>query len=237
MTVCIIPARYESTRFPGKLLEKLDEREVLFHTYRRAIETHAFSRVLVSAGDQQIRGYCLKHGLEYIESFEEFNSGSERVVWSARKLGIEEDLVNLQADQPFMGKTELIDLIKKGEELDEICTLMFPEKETEFSHGENPVFISIDLMGRIMSFSRVKIPAGHSISAHLLHIGVYFFPFSSWRNKNLFHACPWVDKEKLEQLSILCTGEKMYGVGVESIRPEINTPMDLHSARKYLGVK
>lgn len=236
MTVCIIPARYGSTRFPGKLLKKLDESEVLLHTYRRAIETNAFSRVLVSAGDEQIREYCSKHGLEYIESFEEFNSGSERVIGTARKLGIKEDVVNLQADQPFIGSTELINLVKRGVELNEICTLMFPEEKAETNHGENPVFISIDLMGRIATFSRARIPSGHHTSARIIHIGVYFFPFSSWRHKNLFHVCPWVNTEKLEQLSILCSGEGIYGVIAENLWPEINTLNDLNSAKKYLGV-
>lgn len=233
---CVIPARFDSSRFPGKLLEPLGSSEVLGMTYLRAVKSRLFSQVVVAAGDRKIAEYCKEKGIEFIETKGEFKSGSERVIWTANALDIECDVVNLQGDQPLFSVDDLENLNLSGSTRDGVSTLLYSESENDVNLGGNPVFATLNGRGNIITFSREKIPGGHGIKDKLFHIGIYYFPKVWLQNSKrslLFHECEWSDKESLEQVNLLCSGVSFFPVFASDCPPEVNTRQDLIDAQLY----
>jgi 3-deoxy-manno-octulosonate cytidylyltransferase (CMP-KDO synthetase) len=229
---CIIPARIASTRFPGKLLKLLGEHTVLEHTYNSAKLFNGFQDVVIASGDSEISDYCRYKNLQYIDCFGDFNSGSERVLHAAQILGVKGRVVNLQADQPFIEKSDLSLLVNNSRSKG-ISTIIKPINSLDAIQGEQPVFTTIDSNNNILTFSRQKIPSGHSLFKYNLHIGIYLYSTEVLFDINIFHNCPWSSFEKLEQLEFLCRGVRFTAIESTSAYYEINTERDLINANNY----
>ncbi len=238
MVHCIIPARIASSRFPGKLLAKLGSSTVLFSTYQRAKDTKIFESVTVAAGDSTVYNYCENNGISCIQAYNDFPNGSERVIWAATKLDLSGPVVNVQADQPLFNQMDLLRLTELGSRNDTLATLLHPISKENLNPALNPVYATANRENRILTFSRLNVPSGHSKIDHLLHVGIYFFPEFFWKNastQEVFHDCQWSKNENLEQLNLICAGLFMAGVEASSFPPEINTHEDLLAANFFLG--
>jgi len=229
---CIIPARIASTRFPGKLLKFLGKHTVLEHTYNSALLFKGFKDVVIASGDSDITQYCQAKKLQYIDCFGDFNSGSERVLFAAKTLGARGRIVNLQADQPFIESSDL-SLLVNNSRSGGISTLIKPINNLDSIQGEQPVFATINSNNRIITFSRQKIPAGHSLFNYNLHIGIYLYSEKVLSDVNIFHNCLWSKSEKLEQLEFLCRGISFTGIESTNTHYEINTEKDLNYALNF----
>ena len=237
VVTCIIPARFESSRFLGKLLQPLNGIEVLGMTYLRAVDSGLFTQVIIASGDELISDYCERNNFKFSETYGEYSNGSERVIAAAQNLGIQDDLVNLQADQPLFEAGDLKKLLDQEAESSSVKTLVYPVKDIFIETGSNPVHATLNANSEIITFSRCKIPAGHSNLKHFFHIGIYFYPIDALKrisSEKVFHDCNWSKLESLEQLNLLCSGIKMIGVIANKLVPEINTQEDLKVAREYL---
>jgi 3-deoxy-manno-octulosonate cytidylyltransferase (CMP-KDO synthetase) len=237
MVHCIIPARFASSRFPGKLLAQLGTGTVLNSTYSKAVGSKIFDSVIVAAGDQTIFDFCMEREIECIKAFNEFPNGSERVIWAATELKLSGPVVNVQADQPLFNHLDLRRLTEVGLLTDSLATLLHPISKNQLNPLVKPVYATTNREHKILTFSRLNIPSGHSEIDFLLHIGIYYFPENFWKNAlnmNAFHNCKWSRTENLEQLNLLCSGLEITGVEAHDFPPEINTLEDLHLANTFI---
>jgi 3-deoxy-manno-octulosonate cytidylyltransferase (CMP-KDO synthetase) len=228
---CFIPARFNSSRLPGKLLHTLGKSTVIENVYNVAVSSDLFNEVFIVSGDKKISDYCRLRGLNYIECLEDFNSGSERVISAAKKLKLSNWIVNLQGDQPFTTFNDFKSLLSLSHA--QAATTLIVPRTNDTSHGS--VYVSINDKSEIVTFSRRNIPSGHSKFMYHTHIGLYLYPKYVWGQTNLFHNCPWSITESLEQLNLICKGIKILAATSIRNRIEINTQYDLDLARKLMN--
>ena len=109
-SVALIPARYGSTRFPGKLLQMLGDKTIIRHTYENTVLTHLFDEVIVITDDQRIFNEIIQNGGYAMMSQGEFESGSDRIASVAERLDTEV-VINVQGDEPFVNVQGLRSLL------------------------------------------------------------------------------------------------------------------------------
>jgi len=228
---CLIPARFNSARLPGKLLHTLGTSTVIENVYNLAVNSNLFNDVLIVSGDKRISDHCRLRDLNYIESLENFNSGSERIIYAAKKLKLSHWIVNLQGDQPFTTFNDFKSLLSRSS-TQAATTLIVPKSHQA---PNDSVYVSINDKNEIVTFSRKDIPSGHSKYVYNMHVGLYLYPKHVWEQENLFHNCPWSISESLEQLNLICRGIKILAATSKKDRIEINTQHDLDLARTMMS--
>ncbi len=233
---CIIPARYASTRFPGKMLARETGKYLIQHVYENATRARCFDRVIVATDDQRILAAVQSFGGDARMTRADHHSGTDRAAEVAADL--EDDLiVNLQGDEPEMQPELLEELVawmeRHGEA--EMGTLASKCRDIHEVLSPHTVKVVCDDHGRALYFSRSTIPfdreafqAGESFPYHnyLKHLGVY-----AYRRGFLlrFPHMPRTDLERLEsleQLRALENGATILVVEVDYRGRGIDTPED-----------
>uniref|UniRef100_A0A7V4JRJ8 3-deoxy-manno-octulosonate cytidylyltransferase n=1 Tax=Thermodesulfobacterium geofontis TaxID=1295609 RepID=A0A7V4JRJ8_9BACT len=231
--VIIIPARYGSTRFPGKPLALLWGKTVIRHVYERALASE-IKEIYVATDDERIFNEVISFGGKSILTSKEHTCGTERVAEAVNILGLEEEdlIINLQGDQPLFPSEYFSLLIKPllfSSDI-HISTLATPIKNLKDLENPNKVKVVLDKEGRALYFSRSPIPyfaPSGKEPLYLKHIGVYAY-IKGFLDK--FISLPPGDlesSEKLEQLRALEYGYKIAVTVVPKEIPEIDTPEDL----------
>ena len=246
----IIPARYGSTRFPGKPLADLGGRPVLAHVCQRARESGA-DQVLVATDNSRIAEAARMAGVEVVMTRADHPSGTDRLAEVAADQGWDDDhvVVNLQGDEPFMPGALIAqvarDLQSRGEA--EMGTLAVPLSSARDLHNPNIVKVVRRGDGCALYFSRAPIPwdrerAGHAsdgserLNGYLRHLGIYAYRADFLRRYPSLPACELEQVESLEQLRALWHGARIHvGIAEEMPGPGIDTPDDLAEAQKVLG--
>lgn len=243
----VIPARYASSRLPGKPLLPLAGKPMLEWVYERARRCRA-QEVIVATDDQRIRDTALGFGAEVEMTALEHASGTDRIAEVARRRGWAEGdiVVNLQGDEPSM-PAELIEqvaaLLAAHAEAD-IATLATPVLQREEYFDPNAVKVVTDLAGRALYFSRAPIPwfrdhvepDGTALAGVVRrHIGLYAYRVGALRRLSELPPAPLETIEKLEQLRALAHGLAIQ-VGEATCRPgpDVNTLEDLARATAAL---
>lgn len=244
-SVVIIPARYASTRFPGKPLAVLDGKPIIQHVYERASEVAQAAYVAVD--DQRIYDCVKSFGGKAIMTSPLHKSGTDRVAEAYSHIGEEYDVViNLQGDEPFIHKEQIEALTGCFEKSDtDIATIVKPfvpsdGLEALLNPNSPKVTLSNDM--KALYFSRSVIPyirgeeQEHWLERHTFykHIGIYGF-----RAKVLqeITKLPQGNLEKAESLEQLRWLENGYSIRVAVSKFEtvgIDTPADLERAEQYL---
>lgn len=239
--VALIPARYNATRFPGKLLKDLGGKPVIIRTLEAAISTHLFDEVYVVTDSDLIEKEVKKHRGNSIKSIKEHATGSDRIAEAAQQIQAD-IIINIQGDEPFVNKTiltQLIQVFKKdiANEIDVASLIFHIDKQDEINNPNN-VKVVIDSNNFACYFSRSPIPypSIKSEAIYFQHIGVYAF-----RKKALekFAKLPMgmLEKtEKLENLRFIANGMKIKMIETHHKSIGIDTPDDLEKARlRYSG--
>lgn len=253
--IAVIPARYASTRLPGKMLISLAGKPLVLHTADRANEAALVQRVIIAADDQRIVDSATNAGFETVLTSVDHNSGSDRIAEVAETLPEEAIIVNLQGDEPVISPAA-IDVAVKAMLDDpdaDIVTICEPITEMGDVFDPNIVKAVIDDNGYAVYFSRSAIPFprdaamrhnGEIVSAltkepELLktfhkHVGLYVY-----RREFLlrFTKLPQSSLEKiemLEQLRALENGAKIRVVKVVSRSIGVDTAEDLELVRAIL---
>lgn len=237
----MIPARYEASRFPGKLLQDLGGKSVIVRTYEATKQTNLFSEVYVVTDSTRIQKEILNHQGKVILSKKNHETGSDRIAEALASLDIEVDIVvNVQGDEPFVNKSLLQNLLtvfkeKNAAEID-VASLIFPLTDVDDITNPNNVKVVIDENNFALYFSRAAIPYPRDTNEafYYQHIGVYAFrknallKFAKLPMGNLEKA------EKLENLRFLTNGMRVKMVQTQEKSIGIDTPDDLEKARlKY----
>jgi 3-deoxy-manno-octulosonate cytidylyltransferase (CMP-KDO synthetase) len=235
--VAVIPARYSSTRLPGKPLAEIDGIPMVVRVWRQASLSRALDRVLVATDDDRIASVVRAAGGEAIMTRSDHPSGTDRIAEVARTVEAE-IFVNVQGDLPFVDSVDLDALTRPmlSEPTLEMATLAAPILQEHEWRNPNVVKLVRDQRGDALYFSRGPIPfdrdSGFPSNA-LRHIGVY-----AYRREFLLRFAalsPGVLEqiEKLEQLRVLERGFKIRVVNSVAPSLEIDTPEDLAHANDF----
>ncbi|TRX42983.1 3-deoxy-manno-octulosonate cytidylyltransferase [Flavobacterium restrictum] len=238
--IAVIPARYASTRFPAKLMQDLGGKTVILRTYEAAVKTHLFDAIFVVTDSDLIYNEIVSHGGKAIMSIKEHESGSDRIAEAIANLDV--DLViNVQGDEPFIDAEPLakvIEIFKKDtdKKIDLASLMREITAETEINNPNN-VKVVVDQNGFALYFSRSVIPYPRETNVgvrYMQHIGIYAFRKQALLD---FYSLPMKSleaTEKLEQLRYLEFGKRIKMVETNHVGIGIDTPEDLHKARKML---
>ena len=209
----IIPARFGSSRFPGKPLVPLNGKPMIQHVYEQAMACPAVSNVLVATDDDRIKQAVEQFNGHVVMVSGEYRTGTDRVAAVARTF-MGDVFVNLQGDEILLNPNLLTDLIEpfilSGEQMGTLKRVM---DTTEDLHNPAVVKVVTDSRGYAMYFSRAPIPvvrddSDHRVvgGLHYIHLGVYIYKKETLLK---FAALPTgllEDAEKLEQLRALQNG-------------------------------
>lgn len=238
--IAVIPARYASTRFPGKLMEDLGGKTIITRTYQAAVQTELFDDVFVVTDSDIIFKEIIANGGKAIMSKKEHESGSDRIAEAIELMDVDV-VVNVQGDEPFINKEPLADLLEvfKSDVAHEVdlASLMMQITEREDIESPNNVKVIVDQKSFALYFSRSVIPyvRDKEVEAtYYKHIGIYAFRKHALLD---FYKLPMqkLEKcEKLEQLRYLEYGKKIKMVQTSHAGIGIDTPEDLEKARKML---
>lgn len=244
----VIPARYASTRLPGKPLLDIAGRPMIAHVCQRALEADA-EQVVVATDDQRIFEAVSALGIEVVMTDAHHQSGTERIAEVARFLSwpVETLVVNLQGDEPLIEPAYINDVAMAlaSQNLAGMATLAAAIHEPEDIFNANAVKVVLDKNGDALYFSRAPIPwdrgrfpdqaANNPALPHLRHIGMYAYSVGFLQRYCQWPASPLESVESLEQLRVLWHGEKIR-VRVVAKTPEagVDTPEDLERVRAVL---
>ena len=238
----IIPARYSSSRFPGKPLAMLGGKPVIQHVYERV--KNVLTDVYVATDNVHIYKVVTDFGGKAIMTREEHESGTERASEALDKIDGKFDVViNIQGDEPFIQSEQIKMLMSSfADEQIQIATLGVPLKSMDDVNKSNTPKIVIDNHNNALYFSRSVIPFVRGINqadwlSHypfLKHVGLYAYRTETLREISKLPLSSLELAERLEQLRWLQNGYriKVCITDIETI--SIDTPQDLVNAEEYL---
>ena len=240
--ITVIPARYQASRFPGKLMQVLGEKTVIATTYQNVVETGLFDDVFVATDSEIIFEEINKIGGNAVMTGEH-ETGSDRIAEAVRD--IECDIVvNVQGDEPFLKTEPLKQLISvfndDFEEKISLASLKIQLKNTEEIENPNNVKVITDNDGFALYFSRSVIPYPREIHpdvAYFKHIGVYAFRKNALLNFAQLPMKPLEISEKIECIRYLEYGMKIKMIETDFVGVGIDVPEDLEKARAILQTR
>ena len=237
--IAVIPARYNSTRFPGKMMEILGNRTIITTTYQNVLETGLFDEVFVATDSELIFDEISKNGGKAVMTGEH-ETGSDRIAEAVQNIDCD-IVINVQGDEPFLKKEplkQLIDVFYKDEKKKiSLASLKIQLKESEEIRNPNNVKVITDNNGFALYFSRSVIPFQRELSydvTYYKHIGVYAFRKEALLKFSSLEMTPLEISEKLEQLRYLENGMKIKMVETDFVGIGFVTPEDLEKAKKLI---
>ena len=236
----IIPARYASTRFPGKPLAEIGGKPMVVRVCERAARSGA-ATVHVATDDARIAAAVRAHRHQAIMTRADHASGTDRLAEAARKLGLKdaEIVVNVQGDEPLISprlisKVARILASKKRASVSTACHAIHDEAALA---SPNVVKVVLDAEGYALYFSRAQIPYPREPGATCYrHAGIYGYRVAFLKRYSRLKASPLEKAEALEQLRVLWHGHRIaVAVSETEIPPGVDTPQDLDAVRKIIS--
>ena len=206
----IIPARWQSSRFPGKPLTLILGKPMFAHVYERAAACPHLQAVYLATDDERIAVAARAYGVPCVMTPQNCASGSDRVCKAAQDLGLPDDavIVNIQGDEPALDPAMLSELVRPFgcDPAVRVATLAH-KLCPQLAANPDRVKVVTDLAGNALYFSRSPIPhvrdAAPGASVWLGHIGLYAFRFATLRQFTALSPTPLEQLEQLEQLRLL----------------------------------
>lgn len=238
----IIPARYASTRFPGKPLALLGGKTVIQRVYEQA--TSVLDEAWVATDDERIRQAVEQFGGRAVMTRTDHKSGTDRIEEAVEKIGTKADvIINIQGDEPFIQRSQLETIMHLfDDEATQIGTIGKPFETMEAAESPNSPKIVTDVRGYALYFSRSVIPfvrgreRAEWLGAFpfLKHLGLYAYRREVLREITQLPQSPLELAESLEQLRWLQNGYRIK-VGLTDVETVgIDTPEDLARAEAFL---
>lgn len=234
----IIPARYRSSRFPGKPLADLLGKPMLQHVYESAKKVKELDRVVIATDDERICSAVKAFGGEAVLTGSDHPSGTDRIAEAAEKLGLPDDtvVVNIQGDQPFFPPDIIRDLVRPFEDdmALSMSTLIYRIIRPEELDDPNHVKTVFDKNGYALYFSRSRIPyfrGQGTPPAYFKHLGFYAYKKVFLSQFVKLPPGIWEKSEKLEQLRALEYGYRIKVIETPYDSIEVDTPADLERVK------
>lgn len=227
----VIPARYASSRFPGKPLALLDGKALIQHVYERVQSSQLFSEVIIATDDLRISATAQDFGATVILTDSALPSGTDRVAAVAEVLEADSIILNVQGDEPLISKEVLVCLLNAFDDPDvRMASLMTTISEAQELKDPNIVKVVCDAKGDALYFSRSPIPYDRDQDdqvEYFRHIGVYGFRHQTLMNFVKLGQSYYEKIEKLEQLRALENGISIRMCKTDYQGMGIDTPQDL----------
>ena len=238
----LIPARYASTRFPGKPLALLNGKPVIQHVYEQAAKV--LDAVYVATDDERIYTKVLAFGGKAVMTSTEHHSGTDRIEEALEKVGGDFDVVvNIQGDEPFIAQSQIETLCQCFvDKATQIATLGKPFECIEAAENPNSPKIVVDNRGYALYFSRSIIPFVRGTERQdwlskypfLKHLGIYAYRTNVLKEITKLPQSSLELAESLEQLRWLQNGYRIK-VGLTDVETVgIDTPDDLQRAEEFI---
>lgn len=238
--VAVIPARFASTRFPGKLMELLGEKTIIRTTYDNVLATNLFDEVYVVTDSELIFDEIKNHGGNVLMSQKNHETGSDRIAEAISEIDCDV-VINVQGDEPFINATALALLkdsfLQDHQNQISLSTLKILIQDLDEIHNPNVVKVVTDIHDFALYFSRSTIPflrENDFEPKYYRHIGVYAFRKNALLK---FASLPMLQNEKaekLEQLRYLEHGMRIKVLETDFVGVGIDTPEDLEKAKALL---
>lgn len=233
--IIVIPARYGSTRLPGKVLLRQAGKYLVQHTYEQALKAKQSDRVIIATDNRQVFGVAKGFGSAVMMTSKRHHSGTDRIAEVARKLNYS-IIVNVQADEPEIDP-KIIDraiILAQAKDVD-IATLACPIKSKREIADPNKVKVVIDKKGFAQDFFRTNLTDITNQTRLFRHIGLYAYKKPVLLRLTKLRQTSREKQEKLEQLRALENGFKIKVGIVKSAPVGIDTLKDYQDLiRKYL---
>lgn len=245
----IIPARYASTRLPGKPLLPLAGRPMIQHVYERALDSGA-DHVVIATDDERIREAAQGFAADVIMTSERHPSGTDRLaeVIDKRSFADDQIIVNLQGDEPLMPAALIRQVAEnlQAHEQASVSTLCEPITTAADLFDPHVVKVVIDVNGMALMFSRAAVPWDRDAfsvtveelperSIHFRHIGLYAYRAGFVRRYVTWPPCALEQVESLEQLRVLWNGYGIHvAVATEAPGHGVDTENDLRRVEQLL---
>ena len=232
----VIPARYASTRFPGKSLAKIDSRTMLEHVYERASMARYLGPIVIATDDERISDAARAFGARVKMTRADHVSGTDRVAEVASAFEDVDLVVNVQGDEPLIdpGAIDAAILPLLEEPAIPMGTL---KKKIENPHemlDPNVVKVVTDRFEKAIYFSRAAIPHSPSPAVHFKHLGLYVYRRNFLLKYSDLPVGPLERTERLEQLRALENGFKIRVVETDYESLGVDTPGDLERVRELI---
>ncbi len=244
----IIPARYHSTRLPGKLLLDIAGKPMLQHVYERAVASGA-KQVVIATDDEQIRAVATDFGAEVCMTAIGHHSGTDRIAEAITKLGYAEQdiIVNIQGDEPAIPIQNIRQVAANlVQHTDAAMATLYEEiDDVESVNDPNIVKVVFDKDNFALYFSRAPIAwssiawngalASKAIAKHYRHIGIYAYTAGFSKQYVAWEPCPIECMESLEQLRVLWNRKNIHvACALASSPPGVDTEKDLACIREFM---
>uniref|UniRef100_A0A7C3UYK1 3-deoxy-manno-octulosonate cytidylyltransferase n=1 Tax=Desulfobacca acetoxidans TaxID=60893 RepID=A0A7C3UYK1_9BACT len=239
-TFVLIPARYGSTRFPGKPLAPILGKPLIQWVYEQARQIPGLAGVYVATDDARIQKCVEGFGGQAVMTRNEHPSGSDRLAEAAELLGLDpRDLViNIQGDQPVFPPLVIGHLMNLVERDCSAIMVTTARRETSLEAAQNPNLVKVvfDQRGRALYFSRSPLPYWRNGERpyYYKHIGIYGYRVEFLKDFVTLPPGRWEQAEKLEQLRALEYGYPIHVVETDGDALEVDTPEDLGRVEEYL---
>lgn len=243
-TVAIIPARYASTRLPGKLLLDLGGKSVLQRVYDNAVQCLFLQEVIVAADSEEILAHCEENDMKCLLTSTSHQSGTDRVAEVAAQFQDVDIIINIQGDEPFFSTNELTDFVQfMWKEHVSIGTLACPINSAEQISDPSKVKVVMGTEQQALYFSRAAIPFLRGVELeqwpdqgkHFRHVGVYGFKMPTLLSiSKLSQGCLELS-ESLEQLRWLENGFPIHVLTGAYEGFGIDTAEDYEYARRHFS--
>lgn len=238
--LAVIPARWKSSRLPGKPLCDICGKSMIQRVWERVTKAQRISRAVVATDDQRIFDAVQGFGGNAVMTSSDHQSGSDRAAEAARKWG-GDIIVNVQGDEPFMNPQDIdmvVKLIEDNPKM-QVSTLAVPFSDLNAVNDPSKVKVVISEDGRGVYFSRSQVPYFRDqqpeASQFYRHLGLYAYRKTALEDFVKMGICKIEKIEKLEQLRFLARGYSIaVGITNESL-PGIDTPEDLENARRIIS--
>jgi 3-deoxy-manno-octulosonate cytidylyltransferase (CMP-KDO synthetase) len=239
-SVAIIPARYGSTRFPGKPLAPILGKPLIQWTYEQAMRVKGLDGVWVATDDSRIQECVEAFGGQVVMTRADHPSGSDRLAEAAALLGLASDdlVINIQGDQPVF-PPDLISRLATVFDRDPQVVMVTPVKrmsDPAAANNPNVVKAVFDNTGRALYFSRSPLPFWRDGAQGYFykHIGIYAYRVAFLKEFVHLPTGRWEAAEKLEQLRALEHGFAIHVVETDGDTREVDTLEDARQVKEYL---
>ena len=243
-SIGIIPARYASSRFPGKPLALIAGKSMIRRVYEQAMKSELLDQVVVATDDERIRQHVKSFKGEVQMTYPDHQSGTDRCAEVARNLPIYDLVVNIQGDEPFIDPDQIDQLVQflAANAQHEIVTMARLLEDPDEVFDSNTVKVVFDKKRKANYFSRSTIPyVRHTPnnfwptqSQFYQHLGLYAYRATALQAISRLEPSPLELSESLEQLRWLENG---FAIGITITSGKtigIDTPKDLQKAEKWL---